>query len=158
MPANDTPPGREPASVPHSLVKALRTVPDFGQLDDETLLRIVGASSNLFWPAGTLVFEKGAPSDALFVVLSGSVRIFDTGKDGDVEVSRIGAGTSFGELSLLLNTTHTKIAEATEDTELMVIPKDSFEELLRTSPQLAGEFRRRLEERLPLRGDVSESV
>jgi CRP-like cAMP-binding protein len=158
MSANDTPPRREPASVPHSLVKALRTVPDFGQLDDETLLRIVGVSSNLFWPAGSVVFEKGSPSDALFVVLSGSVRIFDTGDDGDVEVSRVGAGTSFGELSLLLNTTHTKIAEATEDTELMVIPKDSFEELLRTSPQLAGEFRRRLEERLPLRGDVSESV
>src|ERR671915_542358 len=71
----------EPPStrVTHSLVKALRTVPDLAALDDRTLLRIVGGSVNLFWPAGTSVFEKGEPAEALYVVLAGQVRIFDVG-------------------------------------------------------------------------------
>lgn len=144
--------------VTHSLVKALRAVPDFESLDDHTLLRIVGASANLFWPAGSVVFEKGSPSEALYVALSGEIRIFDT-VDGEVqEVSRVGPGESFGELSLLLQTTHTKNAEAVQDAELMVIPEESFQELLDSNEELSAHFRRRVEERIPVRGDVSETT
>ena len=144
--------------ITHSLVKAVRAVPDFESLDDHTLLDIVGASANLFWLAGTPVFEKGSPSEALYVVLSGEVRIFDT-VDGEVkEVSRLGPGDSFGELSLLLQTTHTKNAEAVEDSELMVIPEESFQELLDSNEELSARFRRRVEERIPVRGEVSETT
>lgn len=143
--------------VTHSLVKALRAVPDFASLDDHTLLRIVGASANLFWPAGSVVFEKGSPSEALYVVLSGEIRIFDT-TDGKVqEVSRLGPGESFGELSLLLQTTHTKNAEAVQDSELMVIPEESFQELLDSNEELSAHFRRRVEERVRVRGEVTET-
>jgi CRP-like cAMP-binding protein len=144
--------------ITHSLVKALRAVPDFQSLDDHTLLGILGASANLFWLAGTPIFEKGSPSEALYVVLSGEVRIFDT-VDGEVkEVATVGSGESFGELSLLLQTTHTKTAEATEDTELMVIPEESFQELLESNEELSARFRKRVEERDPVRGDVSETT
>lgn len=143
--------------VTHSLVKALRAVPDFASLDDHTLLRIVGASANLFWPAGSVVFEKSSPSEALYVVLSGEIRIFDTA-DGKVqEVSRLGPGESFGELSLLLQTTHTKNAEAVQDSELMVIPEESFQELLDSNEELSAHFRRRVEERVRVRGEVTET-
>src|SRR6266702_6415527 len=113
----------------HSLVKALRSVPDFSGLDDHTLLQIAGGSMNLFWSAGSTIFEAGMPSEALYVVLAGEVRIVDPA-GGDVYVSRVGPGASFGELSLLLATTHSKRAEAVEDTELLVLPRDSFEEVL----------------------------
>lgn len=146
------------ASISHSLVKALQSVPDFHDLDDSRLLQIVGASTNLFWPAGGRVFERGSESEALYIVLSGEVSISEPGRDGDVEVSRVGLGSSFGELSLLLHTTHTRDAVATEPTELMVIPRASFEDLLASNPELALHFRHRLEERLPVRGDVEEST
>jgi CRP-like cAMP-binding protein len=144
--------------ITHSLVKALRGVPDFEALDDHTLLGIVGASVNLSWPAGSVVFEKGAPSEALYVVLSGEVRILDIIDGQEREVSRVGPGASFGELSLLLQTTHTKKAEALEDCELMVIPEESFQELLDSNEELSARFRRRVEERVPVRGEVSENT
>ena len=144
--------------ITHSLVKALRAVPDFGSLDDHTLLGIVGASANLWWPAGSVVFEKGSPSEALYVVLSGQVRILDIEDGKEKEVSLLGSGESFGELSLLLRTTHTKRAEAVEDSELMVIPEESFQELLDSNEALNARFRRRVEERVPLRGEVSETL
>jgi CRP-like cAMP-binding protein len=147
------------ALVTHSLVKALRSVHDFASLEDPDLLGIVGVSSNLFWPAGQRIFDKGSESEALYIILAGEVRIVDEDDaGGQVEVARIGPGDSFGELSLLLRTTHTKGAEAVEDTELMVVPKESFEELLETNPNLAAHFQRRLEERMPVRGEQSDSV
>jgi CRP/FNR family transcriptional regulator, cyclic AMP receptor protein len=144
--------------ISHSLVKALRSVPDFSSLDDHALLRIVGASVNLFWPAGSLIFETGSASEALYIVLSGRVRISERAAGGDVEVAQVRPGSSFGELSLLLNTTHTKDAIADEDAELMVVPKESFQELLVSSPDLAEHFRRRLAERRPVKGEISAEV
>ncbi len=145
------------APVTHSLVKALRSVPDFASLDDRTLVRIVGASTNLFWRAGALVFEKGSSSEGLWIVLSGKVRIFDVEDGEEVDVSTVEPGNSFGELSLLLRTTHTKNAQAVEDTELMVVPEESFEELLDDNPNLAAVFQRRVRERNLVRGEVTES-
>jgi CRP-like cAMP-binding protein len=143
-----------PEPVSHSLVKALRSVPDFESLDDHALLEIVGASMNLMWPAGGFVFETGSPSEALYIVLSGKVRILDVVDGNEVDVSVLGPGDSFGELSLLLRTTHSKAAQAEEDSEIMVVPKESFEELISLNPDLAAYFRRRLEERLPVRGET----
>jgi CRP/FNR family transcriptional regulator, cyclic AMP receptor protein len=145
-------------AISHSLVKALRSVPDFATLDDRTLLRIVGASANLFWEAGASVFEQGSASEALYVVLSGEVSVSEATEGGESEITRIRPGFSFGELSLMLHTTHTKNARATEPTELMVVPRESFEELLTSSPELAARFRSRLEERLPVRGAVSDTT
>lgn len=130
----------------HTLVKALRRVPDFAELPKHTLLAAVGASLNLAWRSGERIFGHGDAGDALYIVLAGEVRILDG--DGS-EVARIRAGDYFGELSLLLHTTHSKTAEAVRDTELLVIPKGSFQELLEGNPELASHFRRKVEGRLP---------
>jgi CRP-like cAMP-binding protein len=136
--------------ITHSLVKALRSVPDFASLADHELLDIVGASTNLVWPAGSTIFEKGSSSEALFIVLSGKVKIFDVVNEARVDVATVGPGASFGELSLLLHTTHSKEAVAEEDTELMIVPKEWFQGLLQAKPDLAEHFHRRLAERLPV--------
>jgi CRP-like cAMP-binding protein len=135
--------------ITHSLVKALRNVPGFELLDDHTLLRIVGASVNLAYPEGELVFEKGSPGEALYVVLSGQVRIYDEVDGREVEVARTRPGDYFGEMSLLLTSTHTKSVRAVEDSELLVLDKDSFRRLLDTNPDVADLVHKRLEERLP---------
>ena len=135
----------EPA-VTHSLVNALRAVPGFDALDDRTLLGVVGDSANLFWGEGSVVFEQGSPGDGLYVVLSGAVRIL--GANGD-EVNVLGSGDFFGEFSLVLDTDHMNDVVAAEDTELMVVPKESFERLIASSSDLGEHVRRKLEERMP---------
>jgi CRP-like cAMP-binding protein len=120
-------------------------VPAFGELDETTLCAIVGASSNFVWRAGTPIFAPGDPAEALYVVLSGTVRIAD---EPDREVARLGPGDFFGELSLLLQTSHSKRADVLEDSELMVLPKESFEELLADDPGLAEAVHGAMNERL----------
>jgi CRP-like cAMP-binding protein len=114
-------------------------VPDFAALDDKTLLKIVGASANLFWPADRSVFEAGSPSEGLYIVLNGRVRILEGASEGSI--GEIGPGDYFGELSLLANSQHTKSAQAIEDCELMVLPKRSFEALLEADSDLAEQVR-----------------
>jgi len=135
--------------VTHSLVQALQVVPAFATLDEHTLVHIVGASENLFWSAGSSIFEKESPGEALYIILSGKIGIFDVVDDEEVEVATIGAGDFFGEISLLLQTTHTKLARAIEDSELMVLPKESLQELLDANPALANHVRKKAKERFP---------
>lgn len=137
-----------PGQIRHSLVSALAAVPDFAALDDRTLLQIVGASANLAWTANSVVFEKGSPSEALYIILTGRVQIADIVDGDQLEIATLESGDFFGELSLLLHTRHTKTATALEDTELMVLPKESFQELLAANTELADHFRRKLETRL----------
>jgi CRP-like cAMP-binding protein len=133
------------SAVSHTLVRALRAVPAFSDLEETTLCEIVGASSNLFWRAGAPIFEHGDPAEALYIVLSGSVRILDEpGRD----VARLGPGEFFGELSLLLDTSHSKRAEAVEDSELMVVPRGPFEALLRDDPGVSDAVHRAMTDRL----------
>ena len=130
--------------VSHSLVAALRAVPSLSTLEDRSLLAIVGDSANLFWRAGSTVFAKGSPADGLYVVVSGSVRVVG---DGGAELGVLGPGDFFGELSLLEGAPHGRDVVAIEDTELMVIAKECFDDLLAGNPDLARSIRETAAER-----------
>ena len=134
--------------ISHSLMTALRRVPLFSEVDDQALLQLVGAACNFRWQAGSVVFEQGTEAEALFVVLSGSVRILDVRDGREVEIAGAGPGQFFGEHSLLLRRTHSKRAVAHEDTELIVLSKRHFDELLAERPALEARFRQGIQERL----------
>jgi CRP-like cAMP-binding protein len=124
--------------VTHSLVAALRAVPSLSTLDDRTLLAIVGDSANLFWRAESNVFERGSPADGLYIVIAGSVRVLDASGS---ELNVLRAGDFFGELSLLGGRPHRSAVEAVEDTELLVVTKERFDDLLASSPEVARSIR-----------------
>ena len=122
----------------HSLVSALRAVPSLQTLDDRALLAVVGDSANLFWRAGSQVFAKGSAADGLYILVSGSVRV--VGDDGE-ELGVLHAGNFFGELSLLQGLVHGRDVVAMEDTELMVIAKECFDDLVAGNPEVARSIR-----------------
>lgn len=140
-------------TVTHTLVRALRKVDDLAGLEDEALLEAVGDAANLRWPAGSVVFEPGEPGDAVYLVLTGLVRI----RDGDVELADIGPGGYFGEQAAMLRTTHSATAQAVEDSELMVIPQEPFKRLLDRDPKVAERVRRTMERRLEERGQATST-
>lgn len=144
--------------VSHSLVTALRGVPLFAELDDRALLELVGAACNFRWRAGNIVFEQGSDAEALFVVLSGRVQIVEIEGDREIEIASAGPGEFFGEHSLLLRRTHSKRAVAREDTELMVLSKEQFEDLLAERPSLQARIRRGVQERLKKAESVEPPV
>lgn len=119
-------------------------MPSLDCLGESTLLGVVGDSANLFWAAGSTVFERGTPADGLYVVVSGSVRVLDA---AGAEVARVGAGDFFGELSLLGGVPREHTVEAVEDSELMVVPARLVEALMAESPELAAHIQATADER-----------
>lgn len=135
------------SSVSHSLVQSLRRIPDFSVLDDKTLLTIVGESMNLAWSAGSTIFKAGDRGEALYVMLEGECSIHEGVSPLDGEVAHPKEGDSFGELSLLLNTTHSRTATAITDCEILVLPREGFNLILQSHPELADHFDRVLKSR-----------
>lgn len=133
--------------VTHSLVQSLKSIPDFSALDEKTLLAIVGESMNLAWKAGSVIFKKGDTGEALYVMLEGECSIHEGSTPQDGEVSHPRVGDSFGEMSLLLNATHSRTATAVTDCEILVLPKQAFTNLIESSPALAQHFDKVLRER-----------
>jgi CRP-like cAMP-binding protein len=122
-----------PDRVTHSLVAALRAVPSLSKLDDDALLCIVGDSANLFWRAGSCVFQTGTPADGLYIVVSGAARVLD---GAGTELNVLRPGDFFGELSLLDGSPHGHTVVAAEDSEILVVAKERFDELLEADPEL----------------------
>jgi CRP/FNR family transcriptional regulator, cyclic AMP receptor protein len=133
--------------VTHSLVTALRAVPGFAEVDERMLLALIGDSANLFWPAGSIVFERGSRTEGLYIVISGKLRVIDK---NDEQVAEMGPGEFFGELSLLLDTVHRHTISVEEDAELMVLPKACLDRLNEEHPQLGRAIRDRAEERISI--------
>ena len=131
----------------HSLVTALRAVPGFADVDERMLLALIGDSANLFWPAGSVVFERGSRTEGLYIIISGKLSVIDKNDD---HVAEMGPGDFFGELSLLLDTVHRHTVSVLEDAELMVLPKDSMDKLNEEHPQLGRAIRDRAEERISI--------
>lgn len=130
--------------VTHSLVKALHDVPGFEVLDEHTLLALIGDSANLYWPAGSDVFERGGSSQGLYIVISGRVHIL--AEDGSV-LAELGPGDFFGEMSLLFGRGHRHDVRVAADAELMVVPREKFDDLVGSQPEFGRYVRERAEER-----------
>ena len=130
--------------VAHSLVRALHDVPGFEVLDERVLLALIGDSANLYWPAGSTVFERGGPSDGLYIVISGRVHVL--AEDGSV-LAELGPGDFFGEMSLLFGRGHRHDVRVDSPAELMVVPKERFDELVGSQPDFGRYVRAKADER-----------
>jgi CRP-like cAMP-binding protein len=81
-------------------------------------------------PKGTVLFRQGDPSDSMFVVAAGRVRLTLGSGAGVREIGVIGPGEFFGEISLLSGGGRSATAEVIEDSRLLVVGRDAFAMLL----------------------------
>jgi len=118
-----------------SMIDALAAVPLFAGLDESGLESLVrGMRIRRFRRAET-VFHLGDPGDALFIVMSGSIKITlpaDTGEEAILATLR--PGDFFGELALLDGAPRSATAVAIEPTETYILARDRFRELIATEP------------------------
>lgn len=84
------------------------------------------------------VFLQGDPSDAVFVLVSGRIRISRITNDGrEFILEFLKPGEPFGELALVDDASRETIAEALEASEVLAVRKEEFEALLARRPDLA---------------------
>jgi len=84
---------------------------------------------------GESVYLPGDPSESLYVVKRGSVRIIGTAPEGcDVLITILTPGDIFGELALTDDAPHDHRAEAAEESLLCEVPRDLLLQMVHDSP------------------------
>ncbi|MBK7078988.1 MAG: cyclic nucleotide-binding domain-containing protein [Myxococcales bacterium] len=126
------------------IVNLLRAVPLFGELSAEDLLQIARSVSHRPLPAGGVLFRKGEPGDAMYVVARGRVRV----ADGDRELALLGRGELIGELALLDGEARSADATAVDDSAMLGLAAADVDELLDRRPEIGREVIRVLVRRL----------
>lgn len=95
------------------------------------------------------VFSKRQDSDAMYIVLSGRIKIFTNSSSKKRKTfAYLKDGEFFGEMSLLDGGTRTASAQAVEPSRLLVIRKKDFQRLLSRDPKLALYLLQTVSERL----------
>ncbi|HYV65594.1 MAG TPA: cyclic nucleotide-binding domain-containing protein, partial [Myxococcales bacterium] len=81
---------------------------------------------------GEMLIKEGAPSDGFYVVLHGSVDV----QAQKVNLARLREGDIFGEMSLLTRQPATATVTSPGNAILLRLPRDKFQELVVTHPQI----------------------
>ncbi|MCX6966629.1 MAG: Crp/Fnr family transcriptional regulator [Verrucomicrobia bacterium] len=87
---------------------------------------------------GGYLFHEGAPAEGFYVVQTGSInvhRVSPTGREQVISVFR--AGQSFAEAAVASHGGYPADARAIEPSNVLLVPKADFIELLRKRPELA---------------------
>jgi CRP-like cAMP-binding protein len=88
--------------------------------------------------AGDVLFHKGDDGSDLYIIVSGKVKAFTTGPDGDDVVFRyMDAGELIGEIGAFAEGKRTATVGALEDCELLMIQRRELLPLLRRFPDIA---------------------
>ena len=85
---------------------------------------------------GEVLIAEGKYSDGLYVVLHGGVTVSTSAKGPPVELARLREGDIFGEMSLLTRKPAAASVTAASNSLLLRLPRESFQELVVTHPQI----------------------
>ena len=87
----------------------------------------------------SVLFVEGMPGELLYIIISGCVEIIKETKDyGKIVLATIGANDIVGEMSLIDSEPRSATGITSEDSVLLVIKKQSFNEILQSDPRVAA--------------------
>jgi CRP-like cAMP-binding protein len=124
-------------------------VPIFSELSDDTLEQIAKIGIKKTFRKDTVVLLEHESGSALFVIANGKVKISRESEDGkEVILTILGESDFFGEMAILDGLTRSANVTAIEDSELFIIQRNDFLDLLRTHPEVTISLLQELTKRL----------
>src|SRR6185295_16962439 len=117
---------------------SLSRVPLFKRLSSQELEQLASGVDQVNYPAGETIFSEQDKGDALYVVDSGSVRIWVLDEDvKPVTLAELKNGEFFGELAVLDRGPRSTNATAISETVLHRLSSDDFQAFLMKHPDVA---------------------
>jgi len=111
-------------------VKQLKAIYLFKDLPEAALKQVAQAAEPRTAQPGEVIVQENRPSDALFIIRSGSCRVHKE-KEGDARnVVVLGENSYFGEAALLDDAPRSATVTATERTDLLVLKAAKLKERL----------------------------
>lgn len=123
-------------------ISLLREIDLFSSLSDRALNELIPLTSTVSCKPGHVVFNEGDVGDAMYMILSGEVRISKNIPGvGEEALAFLKEGSYFGEMALAGEESNRSAAAiATESTELAKLERKDFLELLERDKDVAVEI------------------
>jgi CRP/FNR family transcriptional regulator, cyclic AMP receptor protein len=119
-------------------LELLMQVPLLASLSRDEVQDLIGQASLRTYRAGTLIMEKGDEASALYVLLSGRVKVFSADDNGkEIVLNELGPGDYLGDLALIEDSTRSASVMTAAPSRFLVIPKASFRAFLMSRPGVA---------------------
>ena len=124
-----------------NLLPILREVPILKPLSPEELLTLAEQVHIDTYTENEVIFTEGEAGDSFFIIRQGEVSVSKTGVDNELyTITRLSAGTFFGEVALLTGGQRSATVTALIDSELIVVDRDTFQQILNADPSIAEEL------------------
>ncbi|WP_236581941.1 cyclic nucleotide-binding domain-containing protein [Hydrogenophaga sp. BPS33] len=120
-----------------------------GDLEPTAMARLIEQLTWLELPGGQPLMTQGEVGDAMYVLVSGRMRVTITGEDGEERAVReLTRGQVVGEMSLLTDDPRSASVVAARDSVLVRLGKSEFNQLLATSAAVSIALTRQIVRRL----------
>lgn len=123
------------AYVRRAVQTLLRRIPMLRFSADEDIDRLVPKVDLTTFEVGAIIFEEGDPSDVLYVIHQGFVKIAKRDGNRQKILSYLVEGDCFGEVGVITAAPRSATATAMSKTEALVVPGDAFRALVNTNPR-----------------------
>ena len=108
-------------------------MPLFARLNEREVLRVMQVAQVRPYSAEQQVIKEGDKGDELFIVLTGKVKV----TRGEAVLTTLGRGEHFGEMALIRSVPRSANVTSDGASELIVIRRSDFFDILRTEHELA---------------------
>ncbi len=130
-------------------ISLLKFIPIFSELSENDFQKIARASSKQLYRKDNMILIEEEIGSTMFIILNGRVKISRISEDGrEVILSILSEGDFFGEMSILDGETRSANVVTLEDSEILVIRREDFLQMLRDFPQIAINLLKELAHRL----------
>ena len=107
----------------------------------KSLEQLTEESNTSTYKKKQLLYKEGSNPHYLYYIIKGKVKTYKTHDDGkDLVMDLYNTGDFFGYITLLEGGVYKENAETMEDTEVAIIPKKDFEDLINSNPAIARKF------------------
>ena len=127
-----------------SLISFLRVNTFLGALPPKLVQPFIERLEEHRYTAGEVIFREGDPSDRLYIVAEGQVKILRGHNSHERVLAHYDEGDFFGERALILNEARFGTAVATSDVRCLTIGRTDFQALLEASPRARAELEARI--------------
>jgi len=115
----------------------LRSVPLFSDVDGTDLQWINEITHEQRFRAKQTIFREGDPGESLYIIISGSVRVFKGQKGKEITIDILQERDCFGEMAILDQEPRSASVKTMKEARLLVIHRSDFQRLLLARPRIS---------------------
>ncbi len=115
----------------------LEDIPLFSCLDKAALGGLEAVAARKRLPKNAVVFLQEDESNSVYIVLSGKVKVVIDDEAGrEIVLAMLGTGEYFGEMAVLDGISRSATVITTEPTDMLIIHRDDFKNILTAHPDM----------------------